>query len=351
MTQADEPPHPPAPYRGRWRIFLPTALLGLAAALWSGFWFVAAHKADEAVGVWLKREAARGRVYDCGERSAGGYPFRIEIDCRNVTVKIPGDGGDIVASAPRFVALAQVYDPKRLIGELTGPVSIASADGGKADLTFAAAQSSARIDDRRFERGSLVLTAPRLVAGETEIGTASRLEAHLRRTPDGEDGAYDLAASLDGGVSPVLDRFSLGSGPVAAELQAEARGVPDLEPGPASKRLRAFAEAGGRITVQVARVSRGDVAAEARGELALDTEGRANGKLDVTARGVDSLARAMLGGEGEGDALSSLLGAGASMFGKKSELDGRPATTYRLKLDKGKVSLGPIRLTRLPPAF
>lgn len=349
MTQADEPTRPP-PYRVGWRIFLPAALLGVAAALWTGFWFFAAHKADEAASGWLTREAARGRVYACGERALKGYPFRIEIDCRNPTARIAGDAGETLASAPRLVALAQVYDPKRLIAELEGPVRITSADGGAADLSFAAAQASARVEDRRFERGSLVLTGPRLVSDGAEIGTAARIEAHLKRAAGGEPGAYDVAASLDGGVSPALDLFAIGQGSVSGELQVQARGVPDLEPGPVSKRLRAFAEAGGRLSVQLARVSRGDLAAQARGELGLDIEGRANGRLDVTARGLEDLVKSLVGGE-KGGALSSLFGVGASVLGKKAELDGRPATTYRLNLDKGKVSLGPVRLTRLPPAF
>lgn len=347
MTDAAAPS--PGPSRGRWRLFAPTVLLVLAAIGWSIFWFWAAARAGEAVDVWLAREAKLGRVYGCGERETTGYPFRIEVECRQVGVRLAAEGGEIVATAPRFVALAQVYDPKRLIGELEGPVSATLPDGRRADLSFADARASAKVEGRTLERASLAMTSPRLVVGADEIGTAAALQAHLRRAPDQADGTYDLAVTLDTSVSPFFELLPVGAGPVLAELQLRASGLEDLRPGSLDERLRRFAEAGGRARVDLLKISRGDVAAEARGEAELDGQGRANGKFDVTARGIDELVRTFAG-DGDGG-LSSLMGAGAKLLGKPAELDGRPATTYRVKLDKGRVLLGPFRLTRLPPAF
>lgn len=340
------------PKSRRWKLYAPfLALLGFAC-LWTAFWFWAQGRAGEAVDVWLKREADRGRVYACGSRSVGGYPFRIEIDCENPTARVPADGGEASLAAPRFLAVAQVWDPKRLIGELTGPVTIWGADGTKADLSFSLAQASARIDGRRVERASLVMKTPRLVVGETEIGAAAAFEGHLRRTLGGGEGAYDLAAAVEGAVIPLLDGLPLGNGPVAIELQAQGTGLGPLGPRPMSDRLRAFAGNGGRINLALLRVSRGDIAAQAKGEFGLDVEGRANGGLDVTARGLDGVVRGLAGGgEEKGGMMSQLLGMGVKALGKSAELDGKPATRYRLTLDKGRLSLGPIRLTRLPPAF
>lgn len=341
-----------APRRGpRWGLYAPFLLLGVIAAAWSGGWWWAADKASQTVDVWLAREAARGRTYACGERTVGGYPFRIEIDCRNPTARWRGGDGETAASAPRFLAVAQVYDPKRVIGELTGPVAIASPDGRKADLSFSTAQSSVAVDGRRFERGSLVIKTPRLVTAEGEIGAAQNFEAHLRRSPDGASGAYDLAMGLDGAVSPWLDLLPAGQGPASLELQVSGTGVGELEPGPMTDRLRAFATGGGQLKVAVARISRGDIAAQAKGDLTLDDKGRANGELSITARGVDDIVRAMAGGGEDEGGMSSLLGLGAKMLGKPDTLDDRPATRYRLKIDRGRVMLGPVRLTRLPPAF
>lgn len=345
MTEAAAP----SPGPRRWRIFAPTVLLLLAAAGWSGFWFWAAGKAGEAVDVWLAREAKLGRTYACGERTIQGYPFRIEIDCKNPTVRLAAEGGEIAASAPRFVALAQVYDPKRLLGDLYGPVAVTAPDGTKADLSFADARASARVDGRRVEQASLRVTTPRLTTGDNEIGVADALEAHLRRAPEAPAGVYDLAVALDQARSPFFDVLPVGSGPVSTELQIRVSGLDDLRPGPLSDRLRRFADAGGRARVDLLKVTRGDVAAEAKGEARLDAEGRVHGSFDVAARGIDDLVRSFAGEDESG--LSSLLGVGAKLLGKPATIDGKSATTYRVKIDKGRVSLGPIKLTRLPPAF
>ncbi len=337
------------PRRVGLRIFFPTILLILATAGWSGFWFWAAGRAGEAVDVWMAREAKLGRTYACGERTVQGYPFRIEIVCRNLSVRLAAEGGEIAATAPRFVALAQVYDPKRLIGELYGPVAATMPDGTRGDLSFANARASAQVDGRQVETASLRIETPRLTMGGEEVGTAQAYEAHLRRAPDEPVGTYDVATALDGAVSPFFDAVPVGSGPVSAELQIRASGLDDLRPGPLTDRLRRFADAGGRTRIDLAKVTRGDVAAQAKGDARLDAEGRVNGSFDVTARGIDGLVRSLMG-ENEGG-LSSLMGVGAKLLGKPSELDGRSATTYRLKIDKGRVSLGPIKLTRLPPAF
>ena len=349
MTTETAAPSPDT-RRGRWRIFVPTLLLLIAGLGWTGFWFWASARAEEAVDVWLAREAKLGRVYACGERHVGGYPFRIELECRNPSARIAVEGGEATGAAPRFLAVAQIYDPKRLIGELTGPVALTGPDGRKADLSFADAMGSAKVEGRRFERGSLEIKSPRLTTPEGEIGTAAELTIHVRRAPDAPDGTYDLAAAVDQASSSLFDSLPVGSGPVSVEFQARADGLEDFRPGPSGDRLKAFADAGGRVKVALARIARGDVAAEARGEAGLDQQGRIDGSFDVTARGVDELVKSFAGGEERGG-LSSLIGVGAKMLGKPAELDGQAATVYRVALDKGRVRLGPFKLTRLPPAF
>jgi hypothetical protein len=341
---------PLPPRRGRWAIFLPTLIMLALAAAWSGFWFVAAGRAEGAVDEWLRREAAKGRVYECADKRYAGYPFRVELICEGPTARLPGDGGPIVASAARFVALAQVYDPKRLIGELSGPLAVTGPDGSRADLSFSLAQASMAIEGNRLQRSSVSLTAPRLVVDGAEIGFAEGFQLHLRRAPGGRADAYDLAARLDKGTSPLLDLVPVGSGPVSLELQAEARGLDDLQPRPTSERLKAFAAAGGVLHVALARIARGSVVAEAKGEGGLDQEGRVNGAFEMTARGIEGLVAGLVDG-GRRSVLSSLMGAGASLLGKPAKLDGQPAVAYPVSINEGKVMIGPVRVWRAPPLF
>ena len=70
-----------------WLIALPTVGLVVLAAAWTGFWYFSAGKAQASLDEWRMREANAGRVYRCGEESFGGYPFRIEMHCRDPQVE------------------------------------------------------------------------------------------------------------------------------------------------------------------------------------------------------------------------------------------------------------------------
>jgi len=77
----------PAPRRRPlWRLFIMPALLLVAAAAWSGFWFYAASEVGVRADAWQAQEAKSGRVYDCGQRTVAGFPFRLEIRCGDASV-------------------------------------------------------------------------------------------------------------------------------------------------------------------------------------------------------------------------------------------------------------------------
>src|SRR6266513_2291304 len=79
----------PAPRRRPlWRLFIMPALLVVAAAAWSAFWFYAASEVDAKADAWRAQEARSGRVYDCASRSVAGFPFRLEVRCDGASVSL-----------------------------------------------------------------------------------------------------------------------------------------------------------------------------------------------------------------------------------------------------------------------
>ena len=77
----------PAPRRRPlWRLFIMPALLVVAAAAWSAFWFYAASEVGVRADAWAAQEAKSGRVYACGKRSVAGFPFRFEVRCDDASV-------------------------------------------------------------------------------------------------------------------------------------------------------------------------------------------------------------------------------------------------------------------------
>ena len=92
-------------------------------------------------GVSLSLEA--GRIYGCANTSFGGYPFRIEVTCTEPAVDDRGTGQSI--RARNIAAVAQVWDPTLVIGEIAGPMTVAPLGGSPtAIIDWTLAQGSLR---------------------------------------------------------------------------------------------------------------------------------------------------------------------------------------------------------------
>ena len=120
----------PAPRRRPlWRLFIMPALLVVAAAAWSGFWFYAASEVGVRADAWRAQEAKSGRVYDCGKRSVAGFPFRFEVRCDDASVTLvsqtAGAQAPFTARLGEIMVIAQIYQPKLLIAEFKAPATLA----------------------------------------------------------------------------------------------------------------------------------------------------------------------------------------------------------------------------------
>ena len=109
----------------RWPIWAPVAAVILLAALWSGLWYVSASVADRALAGWVEREAAAGRAYSCGSETIGGFPFDVRARCTDVTAEIKNSQPPYSVGAKALDFDAEVYRPTRLVGDWSGPLTIA----------------------------------------------------------------------------------------------------------------------------------------------------------------------------------------------------------------------------------
>jgi hypothetical protein len=333
---------------GRW-VFLPVAVLLLLGLAWTGGWFYAARRADGVITAWLAREAADGRTYDCGERTLGGYPFRIEVRCREPSATLRFDDGPVVVKARDLIAVSQVYQPDLVIAEVTGPLSVAGPAGEQYAADWRLLQLSARGRPDAPERVSIVVDAPKVDGPAARpVGRAQRLEVHLRKSPDTADGAaFDLALRASGAT--LADVPSLGEKPLDAEALAVLKGPADLSAKPLRTRLRAWQAAGGRLELKSARLAQADSLAVATGAVGLTPEGRLDGGINVTLAGLDRLATALLG-EGNAGRSSAGLLAGLALLGR-TELEGRRAIAVPLRFRDGRVFFGPIPIADTPAFY
>jgi hypothetical protein len=368
-----------APRRGRWLIAAPLMLVLALAVAWSGVWYYAAGRARTLVEDWRVEQAKAGRVFTCGTQDVGGYPFRVEVRCGDAGAELKDTQPPIAIKLKQIIIVAQVWDPKLLIAEFTGPL-MASDPGQPAYLTadWTLAQASIRGTPSQPERASIVVDGLKFDDPAKRIADAQHAELHARVQFGSwpHNPAIDLAAKFVGASAPGL--IPLVKEPSDLDVVAVLHGLKDLSPKPVPARLREWQAAGGRLEVQSSRFAQGDAVAAATGTLALSPRGRLDGTLRLTAAGAERFIPALAGDKRGGplslDRTAPALGAieravpglGIRMapaqqnqlatgllalLGQQTTLEGKAAVAMPLKFTDGAATLGPVPLGQVPPLF
>jgi hypothetical protein len=365
-----------APSRSRW-VVAPLLAVVVLAALWTAFWFYAASTAQATLTQWREQEARLGRTYACGSQTAGGYPFRLEVRCAEATAEMRAFQPALSIAAKSFLVVAQVYDPRLLIGEVTGPLTVSEAGGREALVAnWRLAQISVRGRPNAPERMSIAADELRIDRGREggqRLAAAAHLELHGRANPGStsDHPVADLVVRLSGTALPAAG--DLAAQPADAEVTAVLHGLKSFAPRPIPTMLRDLQAAGGRIEVSSARLQQGDTVVQANGSVGLTAAGRLDGTMTVTIAGFDKFMAALgslpkpapsatasrpalsafdrlapaLGGAGRDQIAAGLLG----LLGERTILDGKPAVTMQLRLTDGAAYLGPIPLGKIPPLY
>lgn len=398
MTYAE--PRAPLPRRRRlWPVFVPSALLLLAAIGWSGFWFYAANQVDVQFKGWQEREAKSGRVYDCSRREVGGFPFRFEVRCADPTISLTAQTAQqfatktpLTAKLSEILAVAQIYDPTRVIAEFKGPVTVSETGqqpfatanwslghASAAGLPTLPKRISMEFNDPVIERIVSGVTAPFFSAKHAEWHVRL-VEGELNDHPVIESVLRSEGASVQG-VHPVLEA------PFDETVHVKLRGLNDFAPKSWPERFREIQANGGGIDVTESRIQQGDTVAVAAGTLSLTPSGHLDGQLQMTIAGfekivpalglekalaegappsnvapgvstqdvnkvIDSLDRIIpgLGKVARKNANAGLI-AGLNLIGQQTTLEGRPARAITLRFMDGALLLGPLRVAQTPALF
>jgi hypothetical protein len=369
-----------APRRRPWLIAIPLAVVVLLGAVWTGVWFYAAREAESRMDAWRAQQARGGRVFGCDKQAVGGYPFRIEVRCTNASAELRDARPPLAIKLKEILAVAQVWDPKLLIAEFTGPLSV--ADPGQqpyALATWTLAQASLRGTPSAPERASVVVDGLKLegaTAGQT-LFDSRRAELHARVQFGSwpHNPAIDLAVKLVAATAPTVHAMTAQA--LDADILAVLHGMKDLTPKPMSARLRDWQAAGGRLDIQDARLAQGDTLAKANGTLALTERGGLDGDLKVAATGIERFLPAIGAEPGSSLNLSrvapalnaidravpglaqrvpppkqqSLQAGLLALLGQPVEIEGKRGVAVPVRFNDGAVTLGPIPLGRVPPVF
>ena len=367
-----------APRHSRVGLFAPFVLLGLVALAWSVAWFVIRQRTTEGLDAWLAAEAAAGRRWTCADRSVGGYPFRIEVTCAGVAAELKDAQPPIAIKLKQILAVAQVWDPRLIIAEFTGPLTASDAGGAPyVTATWGIAQASVRGTPKAPERASVVVDGLRLDGAQGNLFDSKRAEFHARVQYGSwpHNPAVDVVVKLVGAAAPAV--HALAAQPFDADILAVLHGIKDLAPKPMPARLREWQAAGGRLEIQNARLAQAESLANATGTLALTQQGRLDGALRLTVAGIERFMPTIGGEKGASLSLDrvapalnaieravpglaqrippqrqqSLQTGLLALLGQPAEIEGKQGIAAPLRFTDGKASLGPFPLGQVPPAF
>lgn len=371
------------PRRRSWLVALPFAIFVLIAVGWSIFWFFATSTTEKVLSEWRVREAAVGRLYHCGKESLGGYPFRFELRCSEPSAEFTNGLQPTALSARDFVVVDQVFDPSLLIAEMIGPLMIGKPEAKPSfAVNWSLAQASLRGLPPEPQRAAIVLDQASFASvgtsAQTMLANAGRVELHARIKSGTARNhpVLDLALSLTQASASQLG--DLAAVPFDAEMTGVLRGLPNLNFHSWEATLRTLQAADGRLEITRARLKQGEVLAVGSGSLGLTPRGTLDGEVQLTIANVEKLLPALgvdrsvaqlippgtierlapsldklmpgLGGMLRGGAAPAAK-AGDAALGPRSELEGKSAVTLPLKFTDGAVTLGPFKVTQIPPLY
>ena len=347
---------------GLWAL---AALPLLLCAGWSAFWFYASGRVTSGLDDWIAREKAAGRTWACPDRVIQGFPLRFELSCRAPSLAVQNAEGQTLAGLGALTALAQIYQPNQMDMEIKGPLVIKRPGGGQTTLDAAAIRASLRANiadyPNIFDRLSLTADEPVLtLEGPGAAGAsarAARAEVHLRAVAGrpAADGAFDITAKITDAAVPEIDAFTQTSDPASLDVTGRILRLNLPGKGNTAARLEAWRAAGGTLEITQAALTKGAVRIGATGLLALDGEHRADGRLDASLAGAETLLKRFgipVGSLDISNALGNLLG-GKRPKAPEGEGQGKERTIrLPLSFGNGRVSVGPVATpVRLSPLY
>jgi hypothetical protein len=376
------------PRRRSWMVAMPLVFVIVLALVWTGYWFYASTEAQRTIEAWRAREASLGNLYACGSLEIGGYPFRIEVRCRQPSAELRSNRPALAVKAEDLMVVSQVYDPTHLIVEMTGPLTASPLGSSPVWVAnWALAQASLRGLPSSPERISSVFDKLEVRRGTDVVLAADHLELHDRIVPGPTEQSPLIEVVLRLGAVSAPAVHQLAAQPVSGEIDGVVSGLKAFSPQPWTAQLRDLQAAGGHIEITQARLQQADSTVVGTGTLTLTPRGRLDGQLRLTVAGLDrllsvidldrvagqlvpqseldkvapgldankltqSLDRVMpgLGGVVRKNS-ATIAAAGVGALGQRTLLDGKPAVTLAMRFSDGEAFLGPIPLGQTPPLF
>ncbi len=331
----------------KWRIL--GGAVALAAAGWSGWWFIGSSAHEAALNGWLAERRADGWQAEASDLSTQGFPNRFDTRLTDLALANPRAGW--AWSAPFLDILMLSYAPNRAVVAFA-PEQTLAAPGAKAALRSEGLRGSVRFapgPSLALTRLSLEGRALALEGADWAAGAAS-LAAHVLASDPATapDDSYDVYFAAEGvalpqGVRALLD--PAGALPdLAQALRLDARVALDR---PLDRfALEDAAPQIAALSLTALEAQWGALSLRANGLVRADAEGFAEGKITVQARNWREMLRASVAAgviaADLGAALEAGLGFVAMLGGDQDAIEAP------LSFSGGYARLGPVPLGPAP---
>jgi hypothetical protein len=325
------------------------AVLVIGIAVYSGFWWIAAGRIEDAAADWRTTTAPSQQIDAAWQgMRVIGYPLSFQLELTDVSLKSAASTPPATLHAPMLSASVHPWSfhdlrfaaPDGLtavIGPDAAPLARLSAERGSGAASLAADGTATIWLSLYDAKGSSGVT----------LG-ARTLHAWAVVPPGG------LTARQDAGLAFALDAGDLslpaappGFGPTIGDLGFGVTLTGPFPPGPLRQAAAAWRKGGGTVDLDHLHLRWGDMEITGSGTLALDDDLQPVGGFSGGVSGFDQLLSALVA-SGRIKASDARVARLALAMLAKAGPDGRPEISTSLTIQNGQMYLGPAKLGPAP---
>ena len=341
------PDPPTAGKPRRLGLYIPFALLVVAALGWTGFWLWARGQLQTQMDGASAQLSRAGYQVSWSRRTIGGFPFRMDVVLSDVRIREPSGWG---LQAPQLEGESFAYALGHWMLAAPQGLTFVRPSGGAVAVTGKVLRASLGGLDKHpptFSfQGEGLAFQPAEGAEPFFLTGADLAEFHLRAGPNDEGGVFGRVDKGKARLSGVFGRIA-GDKPVSIVWNSTLSNITAFAGADWPDAVRRWSEAGGRLTVRAgSKVTAGDAQIEARqSQLSVGRDGRLRGVLQVALR----QAPRALGAMAETGAVPDTAADAASVVASaRQEGDVAQAT---LNFEAGLTTLGPVALGPAPRVY
>jgi hypothetical protein len=327
-------------------LYLPFALLLLAAIAWTGFWLWARSQVQTRMEAAVAELSRAGYQLSWSERTIGGYPFRMDVTLSGARLQ---EASGWALQAPVLEGEAFLYSTRLWMLAAPQGLTFVRPQGGPVAVSGKVLRASLTDFDKRplsldFQ-GEGLSFQPAAGARPFALTAADLVEFHLRAGPDDEGGVF---AKLDNGKAQAPGLFGriAGDKPISIVWNSTLSKMSAFEGANWPDAVRRWSDAGGLMTVRDGKLTAGDALVETHAsKLGVGRDGRLRGVMAVSLR----QAPRALGAMADTGVIAPAAADSAGLVAAARQ-DGETARAT-LNFEAGQTTLGPVAISPAPRIY